>query len=457
MTRNHYIARFLGPRVRQISTEPKRVFVLFFLAAFAIRVPVIIATPSLNNWIDLSIYMDGADLMRHGVNPYAFNDSPALRTALRKDPIAWNEYTSTDQALWNYYAAGNPPLSLVFYRAVAAVSFKPLAYRIAFAVVDSVLAGAIALFILRFWGAEWTRFTLGSALLLGAVSPVLLKWGLLFPEDKGLEILLMLLAVYLAKSPSRIRSFYLSALVLGCSIAFKLLGAFLIPVCLKYAVYERSESSDAGRTVDAWKYLLLAGSACLVWFVPFFPQVVPTMFGRFQATTGPALPMHGSPWRFVFQLLPNGWDVVRLLAVSALTLFVGLGFWKRRLSTEATAVGLLVVFVCLLLIAGSMDRMNMALVPAVLILGCESRKWGLRLVTIYALAGSIAAVHYPLLILAHSSKLQSSPWNDGELSDALLTAAMVVAIFGALLAQFLSSRPGVGFRCEGPPSIRSKI
>jgi hypothetical protein len=54
---------------------------LFFLSLF-IRLSVIFATPGLNNYIDLSIYVDGGQLITSGVNPYDFNDGFQLLSPL---------------------------------------------------------------------------------------------------------------------------------------------------------------------------------------------------------------------------------------------------------------------------------------------------------------------------------------------------------------------------------------
>jgi hypothetical protein len=420
----------------RLPTQPARVFLLFFALALVVRLAAIAATGSMTRWIDTDIYLDGADLLRNGVNPYDFSDAPELRDSLRRDSFAYNDYTGSDQERWNYYAASNLPLSLIVYGAISTVAFSHIGFRIAFAVFDSVLAGVIALFILRFWGGGWTRFSVLAALGLGALSPVLLKWGTMYAEDKGLEVLLMLGALYLARSPSRGRALYLSAFVAGCSIAFKLFGAFIIPLCVKYAVYDRVDTQPSNRARDALIYLGVVAAGTAIWFLPFLPAVVSTMLGRFGASTGSVAAGHASPWVFVSRAAPGLWLTIRLVTLVVVAAAVGVGFFRRRLTLELVCASAMIWFACLVLTAGSMDRLNMALTTGLLISVPQTGRWGRWLVVLFCAAGLLPLLHIKwYYILPNATFMRRPPWNDYEMSDALFATLVTLAFFAAVSAR----------------------
>jgi len=63
------------------------------------------------------------------------------------------------------------------------------------------------------------------------------------------------------------------------------------------------------------------------------------------------------------------------------------GFWRKRIGLELLCTTFLFVFVSVWLINGSMDRQNIALLPALLVLGTRSINGALICMAPYLLAG----------------------------------------------------------------------
>ena len=89
-----------------------------------------------------------------------------------------------------------------------------------------------------------------------------------------------------------------------------------------------------------------------------------------------------------------------------------------------------------------MDRMNMAFTPALLLLGVRHRRWAAALVGAFWFLGIVALLHGGLASLHARGFMRRPPWNDPELSDALLAAVLVVLFFGGLLWQMLKTPTG---------------
>jgi hypothetical protein len=145
--------------------------------------------------------------------------------------------------------------------------------------------------------------------------------------------------------------------------------------------------------------------------------------------------------RLVAQVLPGLWVQVRFMAIVTLSIVTGIGFWTRRLSLEVTTAAALILFACLLLTGGSMDRMNMALTPALLLVGLSLRRWTALLVGTFWFIGMVALLHGGLVSLHARGFLRRAPWNDTELSDALLVAVVVAIFFAGVVWQVLK-QPG---------------
>jgi hypothetical protein len=185
---------------------------------------IVYVTPGTDKSIDLCIYIDSGQLVSNGINPYDFNDGKELRNLLRTDNVAYDEWVSRTQEKWDTYACSNLPLSLLYYGAIDYFfTGDALAYRIVFSFADALLSSLIVLFLIRYSGLKAGLFNLTFISLIGIFTPILLLWGSVIPEDKGIQILLMLLAAIFSKE----KNILLSAIFLGFSVAFKGLGVFI--------------------------------------------------------------------------------------------------------------------------------------------------------------------------------------------------------------------------------------
>jgi len=360
--------------------------VLVFVTAFALRGLAIKLTPRGDHFVDMEIYRASGDLILNGVNPYDFSDNVALRSALRQQ--ARNPLLRDNQAFWDFEASSNLPLNLLLFAGLRAVSRSlsdsPLVYRYTYAFFDSVLSALIVWFVIRHWpqgpGALSVLFRrLGMALstavfaerlaiglALGCLSPVLFKHGVAYPEDKGIQILLMLGAIACWLSDDDRIWFWGGAVLLGLSIAFKGLGIFLVPIfasrllALPTRVWSRS-----------FVFALVAFLVAAVWFLPFGPAgVIHMVETRMNVGSNPQ-PFHASIWVFPSRYLPSGWRVLRLFAVTAFIAVSAIAYWRKRTNLAEFCVELVFAFTVVWLINGAMHRMNVAIVLVLLLLGAQ--------------------------------------------------------------------------------------
>ncbi len=374
------------------------ILLLALAASFALRAVAINLTPKFDHYVDLEIYRASADLILQGVNPYDFSDKMPVRVSLReqsRDPST----RELSQARWDYYAGSNLPMNLLFFAGLSAVSNTPRMHRYSYAFLDSILSALIVWFVIRHWhpgaGALSNLLTSrgvtpNTALLaerlaigatLGCFSPILLKYGGALPEDKGIQILLMLatLACYLSDRESI--WYWGGAVFLGLSIAFKGLGLFLAPLFVG-----RFLKSGTRSFIRPTLFALMVAGVVLVWLPPFWPGVV-TMVKTRLLLASRSLPQHSSIWVVPYVYFPRAWEALRLATVLVMCGVSFAGFWRKRIGLELLCTTFLFVFVSVWLINGSMDRQNIALLPALLVLGTRSINGALICMAPYLLAG----------------------------------------------------------------------
>jgi MFS family permease len=364
--------------------------------------------------IDLTIYVAGGRLVHAGINPYDWRDGVATREALRQAPGSYQAWVSESQERWDSYASSNLPLTLLWFSLADRFGSRPVHYRLLFALADCALSALIGVFVLRHWyGGRHHGRALLAALLLGALSPVLLNVGIRAPEDKGVQTLLMVGALYCARG--RAREAALSAGLLGGSRAFKGLGFLIAPLAAARIAWAAPPSRR-------WRWLILyaggAALATLVWFVPFLPEVITRASDRLATHVGYPTPEHASPFALIAALWPRGWQAVRFAFLAVLAGAALASAALRRRPHEIATAGALVGFVCVVLVTGSLDRLNMAFLPAILLIGCLSPAWGGRF------AWGAAACYLPVAALGLSS----------ERFDQLYALVLLLAITGFLAA-----------------------
>jgi hypothetical protein len=404
-----------------------------FAISLLLRLGIIAFTPGAGRYIDIDIYRCSGALVKSGVNPWDFSAGPEIRAKLRENSEV--EWVKESQERWNFYVSGNLPFNLLYFAAIDMVSHSSLWYRIVFAVQDSLCSVLIFIFVLFHWPwcraslsgtklvkgksfgdldllfAKWPLIVPGA--LLGSLSVPFLIWGTVIPQDKGFEILLMVgasLCCFSKKSWIRVQ---LGPAILGLSVAFKGLGIFLAPWYF-YAVCRLSEKKGT----DLFLFFFWSGVFTFIWFLPYFPEVLNMMKARIAGNV--STPAHGSMWVWISEIAPQWWNTVRhiLTAVILITVFVGI---LRGSMTPATASGaLLMIFVVVLLITGSLDRMNMGITCALLLLGVQAPVWG-----------SILALYYSVGIF--TSLLLSRLYGDAEWFDGIFITPLVVLYCIALV------------------------
>src|SRR5579872_2050976 len=281
---------------------------LVFAVAFSVRLLLIGLTPHEDYYPDVEIYRASGELILQGVNPYDFSDKPAIRSALRQE--AHTLFVREDQTRWNYYTSGNLPLNLLFFAAVSAISDTPRFHRYTYAFFDSVLASLVAWFVMRCWSIrpgyvssmlragglsassalKVERLTIG--VLLVGLSPLFLKAGVVYPEDKGIEVLLIVATIACWRSNKSFVSSWVAAILLGLSIAFKGLGVFLLPLFI-----DRLLLGSKPQWLRSAIFAAVVVITTVVWLPPFWPGVVNMVTNRL-ALASSAAPQHASIWVF---------------------------------------------------------------------------------------------------------------------------------------------------------------
>lgn len=369
--------------------------ILIFVFAFITRLYFIYVTPYQNESIDLNIYRDGGQLITNGINPYDYSDKKDIRSQLRLDSLAFNVWICETQERWDFYASSNLPLSLLLYGLIDSISNgNPIVYRIFFAFIDAILALVIALTLLRFWKLKPSLINLILLLGLGALSPTLLLWGVIFPEDKGLQILLMLLAILFAID----RKWFISSIFLGCSIAFKGLGFFIIPLCLFLIINENQKITKINKNQLKLSiaYISLTFVFAIIWFLPYMPEIFEMMKKRMEMNLGSeVVPEHGSIWLIVMNNFPDQWEYIKTFSIIIISILWGYTFLLRKINIPALSLFFLILFVDILLLKGSMDRMNIGIIVSMVFFHFIDSRYAKILGWYTIIIGFY--LHYPLI------------------------------------------------------------
>lgn len=414
--------------------SPARVLRLTFVVALGLRLGIIAASPRVSYYnTDLEIYRAGGALVHARVNPYDPRDAVDLRARMREQSMS--PTFRFNQASWDYFAAANLPLNLLVFGAIDAVSPHPLAYRVAFALFDAVLAVLVMLYVLRNWEAS-RREAVVSGGALGAASFVMWQWGVHSPQDKGIELMLIMGAVLLSLSKRRLNRLVFSPCLLGFSVAFKVIGGLLLPLCLVYAT-----ARSPRRRSDVAVFSAVFIVAALVWNVPYLSNLEWMLTARVGADVG--LPGHASPFQWVFPpeyllavthipiALQRAW-YARIVVGLVLSVLVGVGLARRTLSMETATAALLLALVWIVLVAGGLDRMNIGMVPAILLIG-RNHPWARRVaVALYVALGVVS------LTMGYALSLHE------QRAEALVIAGGLLAMLGFLAYLAIGSRGRAG-------------
>lgn len=362
--------------------------------ALAIRVILVFVSPRATYFnTDLEIYRLGGQLVRAGINPYDPRDGVALRATLRAQTIS--PTLRTTQANWDYEVSTNLPFNLLYFGAIDWLWDDALCYRIVFAVVDSVLAALVMAFVLRHWPQAPRMEAAAAGLALGACSLVMLQWGVHSPQDKGAELLLMVAGLLCLFSSRRSLSLYGSAVFIGLSVAFKGIGICLFPLGC-YVIFRRGEH----RWRNVIVFALIALVTASAWHLRYVPGVITMMADRVGEDT--TIATHASPFTWItteadyrthVDSAKALLQVVRVGTLAAFLAPLALALLRRRISAETATAVLLVVFTCVFFVGGSLDRMNIAILSAILLIGTGHPNVRRAAVLWYTLLGVVSVVY----------------------------------------------------------------
>ena len=398
----------------------RRFLVLVITAIILTRVFLIWATPLNDRWIDLSIYQEVGELVVNGVDPYNPASKPELREKLRLNDHGAVPYVRDGD--YEYYISGNLPSSTALYGLIEWLSGgSDRGWRLILISGDVSIAMA-AFFLLRRSGVKLETLNQQLAFTLGTVLyPSLLYWGTILAEDKQFQTALMLaLAGLLMRrgrfSPSN--AFWIGVIG-GLSLLFKALGLFLAPVALRYFISRPKRE------------LLFAVAAALVVALPLLLMFDLSFIDRMgtRLTLGSSTPLradllHASPWL----LVPFRWvSLARPLLCSGLALASVGAYLRGRIDLLNCAAALALVFACLWITGGGMDRMNMAMMLALFCTATLSA----------ALWQTLTWLNFLLQVPTYAVVLRHLQWTfgiDPEMPDAVTTAFFLLCYFSMMLS-----------------------
>jgi len=368
----------------------KQLLFLLIVLIVSISARIILTNASKKNdyWIDLVIYMDGGKLLIEGIDPYDVWDNVEARDSLRIATSAIYGWLGETQERWDYYSASNLPLSQLLYGTIEYFAKgDPYVYRIVFSLLDSLTSVFIAFFVMTYWNLP-DRYKYPIAIGLGALSPILLHMGCVYPEEKGLQILLMIGALHFSMK----RRFLLACLFLGLSIAFKALGIFIAPLCLYYFMGSPTSLRQVFQKQNIRIAILFTVASCafaVQSFIPYIPEVYDMMMARLDAGANSEFPIHGSIWRWFYIWFPISWLSYKLGFTLFFFIINLLLIIRKRATLEVFTASLLLWFLGVTLIAGSLDRMNIGFVIIILLVGMYHIRSAILISLYYVFAGCI--------------------------------------------------------------------
>jgi len=312
--------------------------------------------------VDLTIYREAGQLMVNGLNPYDFTSHQNTRNALASDyGIGLDEY--------NYYVSGNLPASTALYGLIEWLADgNSKWWRLALALGD-IFACLAAFFLFRRAGVPLDTFSMQTTFSLAMVYyPSVIQWGTIHTEDKQFQTALMLLlAGLVVRSVSKAP--VIAAMAIGTvgslGILFKALAIFLVPPALNYF-----RARPHREFMLALTFAALVAACCLLYFGTAF---ISLMGARAMAGSSALAASHGSPW----VLLPA---VAAQYLRPFLCLVLLAGAWvawrRRKIDLLNLCAAACVIFTCLWITHGSMDRMNIAMIFAMMSIATVSvSKW----------------------------------------------------------------------------------
>ena len=341
-----------------------------------------------------------------------------LRNALRADGYGIEPEVIRGKDEYDHYVSGNLPASTALYGLIEWVGHGHSRWwRLALALGD-ILTAAAAFFLFARAGVPLDTFAKQTSFSLAMIYyPSAIQWGVIYAEDKQFQTALMLLLAGLViKGASKAPA--VAAIAIGAvasfAILFKALGVFLVPSVLNYFIARPRRE------------LVLAfgiGASIAACFLLYFGTAFISLMGTRAMGASSALASHGSPWTL---LPPFAVHYVRPVLSVALLIGCILAYYRQKIDLLNLCAAGCVIFTCLWITSGSMDRMNMAMIFAMMCMATVSvEKWR-TLVTINF------ACQIPLYFLV-IARLNDPQWLVyPERPDAIATAVFLTSYFSIM-------------------------
>jgi hypothetical protein len=380
----------------------KLIALFVFLVSFITRIIIIQLTPFANSYADISCLVNGGQMISNGINPYNFEEDIALRNELRLDPIGDNSWLCSEQSIWNYHSANNLPFNLLFNGAIDYIfNSNVYFYRYTYALIDSLIGYIATLLLFTLIRLPVTWVSILFTLFVSGLSPLIMLNGTLIPEDKGFQVLLMLLALWFSIH----KEFFKATLSLSLAIGFKAIGIIVAPICLFYYVLDRETFQKIptwwGTIQELFKsnerikkslyYLAATAVFFLVFFLPYAKGFSSIASQRILYEIENA-PNHSSLWLPFYYTFPEDWATIRLVVLWTLSLTLVAAFLKNLIPLDIFILCVLVMFLCVTFLTGSLDRNNMAMQPAIFYMALRWRKESVFLGWYYIIGGMLLLI-----------------------------------------------------------------
>jgi hypothetical protein len=288
-----------------------------------------------------------------------------------------------------------------------------------------------AYFFFRRNGIDLNGWRAKCALALPTIwYPSLLFWGTAFPEDKQFQTALMVTLAALLTAPRRSPRLNAALIgVVGClSLLFKAFGIFLAPLMLQFFLRRPRRELIIAAIVG----IIVALPLVLYFDLSFVTRMLDRLGSGGAVTTWNNF--HGSPW----QLAPYSWvSFARQVVSLTLVGLVIVAYFRDAIDLLNCIAALCVVFVCLWLVGGSMDRMNIAMVFALICTATISLRTCLILSTLNCIA------QLPIYVFV-IKKMQYAYEIEFEMPDAVATTFFLILYFSMLSFRLWKRRSGDG-------------
>jgi hypothetical protein len=339
---------------------PGRRFVAAGILAIVVsRVLVILLTPSTADFPDTRLYQATGQAVLEGANPYDFSDDVPVRVKLQTSAdreLSDSNWTDTLHD-WNLAIGSNlPAVSALCAGFEAIADGSRVVWRYLLILGDIAMFLGLLSLLRQMRGTIADRTSQLIAIFLVIGNTLLVLDGTAVPETKQFETALLLFSASFlisTRPPTLVRS-VIGGVVISLSVLFMLFGIFLLPLWIM-------------RSIRDWPRVAVATSAgalipIVASFAYFGTGWLDTVSSRGAHDVGGA-GSGASLWN-VFPVHGDALTVTRLGVVVALTALLCALLVRRRIDLLNACAGLIVVFDCVFLTTGTMNRMNIAFVFA---------------------------------------------------------------------------------------------